>query len=372
MKIAIDISQIIHEGSGVARYTRNLVEALLSADRINDYILFGYSVRKNHILYEFYLSCRKSHTNVSAKLFHFPQTAVNTLWNRIHTFPLEALIGKVDVFHSSDWVQPPTCAKKVTTVHDMIAFLYPQYSHPHIVATQKRRMNWVEKECAAVIADSKTTKRDILNLTSINSKRIDVVYPGIEDKFKQIPGKNILRVQKIYKIRSPYLLTVGTLEPRKNTSAVIEAYISLRKKMGGKGLPTLVIVGKVGWGDRMREIPGVQLLGYVKDNDLPALYSGAQVFVYPSFYEGFGLPVLEAMACRCPVVSSNRGSLSELINGSALSINPDESDTIAMAVSKVLSDKNLRGKLIKNGIRKALEFSWDNTARQVLSIYNKL
>ena len=372
MKIAIDISQIIHEGTGVARYTRNLVDSLLAADRTNEYLLFGYSVRKNHILRDFYNSCRRQYANVNAKIFHFPQTAINTLWNNMHTFPLESLIGKVDVFHSSDWIQPPSFAKKITTVHDMIAFKYPQYSHPTIIATQKRRMNWVEKECDAVIADSETTKIDILNFTSINEKRIHVVYPGIEEKFKKIPEKNILQVKHKYNINKRYVLTVGTLEPRKNTSAAIEAYISLRKKMTVEKAPLLVIVGKAGWGDNILQTTGVQYLGFVKDDDLPALYSGAQAFIYPSYYEGFGLPVLEAMACRCPVISSDRGSLAEVTSGTAFIIDPNDSESIVKALIKILSDRNVRYQLILSGSKKATAFNWEITAQQILSVYKKL
>ena len=372
MKIAIDISQIIHEGTGIARYTRNLVDSLLAADRTNEYLLFGYSVRKNHILRDFYNSCRRQYANVNAKIFHFPQTAINTLWNNMHTFPLESLIGKVDVFHSSDWIQPPSFAKKITTVHDMIAFKYPHFSHPTIIATQKRRMNWVEKECDAVIADSETTKADIINFTSINEKRIHVVYPGVEKKFKKIQEKNILQVKSKYKIYKQYILTVGTLEPRKNTTSAIDAYNSLRKKMPIENAPMLIVVGKAGWGDNTPHSTGVQYLGFVKDEDLPALYSGAQAFIYPSYYEGFGLPVLEAMACQCPVISSDRGSLSEIAAGSALIIDPKDGESIVKALVKILSDRNIRNKLILKGNEKAAEFNWKNTAKQILSVYKKL
>lgn len=372
MKIAIDISQIIHEGTGIARYTRNLVDALLATDRTNEYLLFGYSIRKNFILSEFYLSCRKQYANVNAKLFPFPQTAVNTLWNRLHTFPLESLIGKVDVFHSSDWIQPPSFAKKITTVHDMIAFKYPQYSLPLIVDTQKRRMNWVEKECDAVIADSETTKRDIMNYTSIIEKRIHVIYPGVEKKFKKIQKNNILSVKRRYKIDKQYFLTVGTLEPRKNTSAAIKAYISLQKKLAGEKVPSLVVVGKAGWDNNILQSTDVKYLGFVDEEDLPALYSGAQAFIYPSYYEGFGLPVLEAMASQCPVISSDRGSLSEIAAGSALIIDPKDSDSIVKAMIIILNNKKVRNQLTLNGIKNAASFNWDNSAQQLLSIYKNL
>jgi len=371
MKIAIDISQIIHEGSGVSRYSKNLVSTLLEVDNHNEYILFGYSLRKIQVLKEFYLKLKNKHSRVSAKLFHFPQIVMGKLWNGIHTFPLDLLIGKVDVFHSSDWIQPPTSAKKVTTVHDMTPFLYPQYSHPTIIAVQKRRMEWVKKECDAVITDSYATKNDFMTLTNMSEKRIHVVYPGVEDKFRKIPTKNILHIKRTYNIKGKYYLTVGTLEPRKNAQTAIEAYETVRKKIGEE-TPSLVVAGKEGWGNHISTSKGVKLLGYVPDLDLPALYSGAQAFIYPSFYEGFGLPVLEAMACECPVIASDRGSLSELVKGCALIINPENSDTIAQALLTIRQNNSERKRLIKNGIKNAQKFRWENTARQVLKVYEKL
>lgn len=181
MRIGIDISQIVHEGTGVAHYTRNLVEALLKIDKKNEYILFGGSLRKKKFLDD-YLEKFKKHKNVTVKTFHFPPLFLEFLWNKLHIFPVERLIGKIDVFLSSDWLQPPTKAKKVTTIHDLIVYKYPesfqQKGGHDIVVNQKRRLEWVKKEGDMIICDSEATKKDAMEILDIEEKRLKVIYPG--------------------------------------------------------------------------------------------------------------------------------------------------------------------------------------------------
>jgi len=181
MKIGIDISQLVHEGTGVANYTKNLIENLLMIDGKNKYIFFGASLRqqkklkaiiKNHFISgDFYL-----------KLFPFPPLLLEFLWNRLHVLPIEWLIGKVDVFFSSDWLQPPTRARKVTTLHDLIVYKYPQSFGKRgghdVVANQKNRLRWVKKECDLVICDSQATKKDAMEILKIPEKKLKVIYPG--------------------------------------------------------------------------------------------------------------------------------------------------------------------------------------------------
>ena len=180
MKIGIDISQIVYEGTGVANYTRNLVENLLRIDKENEYILFFSSLRRRYKK----LKIKYKKHKVKIKKFKIPPTFLDILWNRLHIFPIEWFIGKVDVFFSSDWTQPPTIsAKKVTTIHDLSIFKFPKEHHPKIVATQKRRLKWVKKECDLVICDSESTKKDVMEILKIPEDKLRVVYPGLDLTF---------------------------------------------------------------------------------------------------------------------------------------------------------------------------------------------
>ena len=167
MRIGIDISQIVYQGTGVANYTKNLVEKLLALDKKNEYVLFFSSLR------------RQPPKIANVRAFKIPPIILEFLWNRLHVLPVEWFIGEVDVFFSSDWTQPPAKkAKLVTTIHDLTPWLYPKTLHPRIVSTHKRRMKWVKKECDMIICDSEATKKDIVKILNIPESKLKVIYPG--------------------------------------------------------------------------------------------------------------------------------------------------------------------------------------------------
>ena len=375
MKIAIDISQIVHEGTGVATYTDQLVRNLLKIDKQNEYILFGISLRKYHKLADYFAELRLLNRNLKSNFYHIPPKIGEYFWNRLHLVNIENLIDDIDIFHSSDWIQPPVRAKKITTIHDLLVLEYPEVSHPYIVEVQKRRLKWVKKECDTVLTDSVFTKNQVNKILHVDSSRIEVIYPGISEKFKPANEESKKYIKQKYGLYDDYILSVGTLEPRKNIKAVLDAFekfmkhqlISTRKKP-----IELVIVGKTGWGDKVSKTKYIKPLGFVDKKDLPFLYSAASLFIYPSLYEGFGFPVLEAMACGCPVITSDRGSLKELTADSALIADPLVSDDIAVKMTQVFVDRDLRENLIRNGKKNAERFNWEKTAKEVLSIYNKL
>lgn len=180
MRIGIDISQIVYEGTGVANYTKSLMENLLRVDKKkSNYILFASSLRRRKWLNGYMAKLLKKYKNVSGKTYPLPPALLDFLWNRLHIFPIEWFIGPVDVFLSSDWTQPPTIkAKKVTTVHDLTPLKFPKEMHPKIVAVHKRRMKWVKKECDLIMADSKATKKDLVEIIGIPEKKIRVIYLG--------------------------------------------------------------------------------------------------------------------------------------------------------------------------------------------------
>ncbi len=293
------------------------------------------------------------------------------VWNRLHIFPIEILLDKCDLLHSWDYIQPPTRkAKIVTTIHDLTPLKFPQYQHPSTIRAYKRGLRWVKKEAAAVIADSKSTKNDIVNILKIPKKKVHVVYlaaPEEYHNFRKMPENTrnaaIRDIKEKYGIQGEYILCVGTQEPRKNLQRTIQSYAILKMEQ------QLVVSGRFGWGERIKPVPGVKLIGLVEKKDLPALYAGASLFLYPSLYEGFGLPVLEAMAAGCPVLTSDRGSLAEIAGDAAATVNPESTEAIASGIRVALErSEELRSK----GILQSEKFSWDETAKQTLAVYKKV
>lgn len=180
MRVGIDISQIVFEGTGVGRYVREMVGALLKLDKKNEYVLFGSSLRQRHKFQAFYAKLRRNHQNVRLVTVPFPPVVLDLLWNRWHVVPVEWLVGKIDVFWSSDWTQPPLAhAQGITTVHDLSTLREPQSAHDTIVAVHKRRLEHAKQECRAFLCDSEATKQDVIRLLGLEAGKIHVIYPGL-------------------------------------------------------------------------------------------------------------------------------------------------------------------------------------------------
>jgi glycosyltransferase involved in cell wall biosynthesis len=354
MKIAIDISQIIYE-TGVSEYTRNLVANLLALDSENEYVLYGGSFRR--------ISNLKSQTakfsgNYKLKTFPIAPTLADFLWNRLHILKIERLLGKVDVLHTSDWSEPPSNAFKVTTVHDLAPFKFPEITHPKILATHKRKLAWVKKETDRIIVPSSATKKDLLDM-GFAAEKIKVIPEAPDPVFKLSTKEEMETIQKKYRINGNYLISVG-VGGRKNTERLITAFENLK----GRNLK-LVFVGR---GVGFEEKRGIRFLGHVPRLDLPALYSGAEALIYPSLYEGFGLPILEAFVCGTPVVTSNLSSMPEVAGNAAVLVDPGNIGAITGGIEEALKN---RKELIKKGFKRAKEFSWKKTAVETLAVYNE-
>lgn len=375
MKIAIDVSQIVYIGTGVANYTYQLVKKLITIDRDNKYLLFGLSLRQQSKIISFFEELKTLNNTIETKIIPFPQRLGNFIWNNLHLYKLENMIGDFDLYHSSDWIEFPTRSKKVTTIHDLIILKHPYLSHPYIVKTQKRKLNWVAKETDLILVDSLSTKDDIEKYLKVKTGKIEVVNPGVDKIYQPQSTEAVNWIRHKYQIPGEYILMVGTLEPRKNLELVIRAFerflnhslISSRKKP-----IELVVVGKYGWGEKPASDQKIKFLGYVDKKELPSLYSGAKVFIYPSLYEGFGLPVLEAMACGCPVISSNQGSLKEIVNQAALLVDTQTEEDITSKLTQIFIDEELRKILIEKGLENVRKFDWDKSAKKIISLYNKL
>lgn len=350
MKIAIDVSPVIY-GTGVSVYTDNLVKNLLLIDRKNEYIPFGGSLRRMNDL---------KRLDYVKKVFPIPPTLADIIWNRLHTVPIEWLIGSVDVFHSSDWTQPPSKAFKVTTIHDLSPLKFPKFTHPKIKSSHEARLAWVAKEIDRIIVPSQATKRDLVDL-GFGEKIIRVIPEAPREDFKKHSNEEIASLKRKYRINGKYLITVG-IGGRKNTENLIKAF-ELAK--AGENL-TLVLVGETR--NHINESRGLRYVGHLPNNELSILYSGAEALLYTSLYEGFGLPILEAMKCGCPVVTSNVSSMPETAGGGALLVDPYHVDSITQGIKEALKNKN---ELIKKGHIRVKDFSWTKTAEETLKVYKE-
>lgn len=360
MKIGIDVSQIVY-GTGVSNYTKLLIKNLLKIDKQNDYLLFGGSLRRKGDLRVFYdeLSGR-----FTGKTYPIPPTLANIIWNKLHFINIEKLVGSLDVFHSSDWTQPPSKAFKVTTVHDVIPLMYPSFVAKgrigNIVKTHQKRLKLVKKRVDCVIVPSNTTKTDLVDY-GIDEHKISVIPEAPNSIYKKIKRKTIDQIKRKYRIHGNYLISIGIV-PRKNTERIIKAYEKVR---AGENLK-LVIAGEPKM--PIEASRGVITLGYVPDEELPTLYSGAEALLYPSLYEGFGLPILEAFSCQTPVVTSNLGSMKEIAGEAAVLVDPYKTESIVNGIKKALNNKKM---LVDKGTSQVKKYSWEKTAKMTLDVYNQ-
>jgi len=351
MKIGIDISQIVYRGTGVARFTRGLTEAILQYDADNQWIFFFFSLRQK---LEGEIEEKIKSKGFRLIKYRLPPSLLSFLWNNLHLVNVDHLAGRLDWFISSDWTEPPSTTKKATVVHDMVFLRYPETVAKKIRQTQEKRLKWVKKEAKIIFADSQTTKNDLMNFFDIEGKRVIVNYPGVS---VVKPSKtDISSTLNKYKLKKPFILTVGKIEPRKNLSRLIEAFRQLAPKT-----IDLVVVGPKGWDtsiNRLIEAKNVRFLNYVADKELYALYSSCLFFIYPSIWEGFGYPLVEAMKLGAPTATSNTSSLKEIGNEAALLFDPFDIKSIKKALERMIKDAKFRQKLTILGKRKAKEFTW--------------
>lgn len=335
MRVGFDISQIAHKG-GVGVYTHNLAKKLSEMPGLQ--------------MTYFYSSLRKPYGGdlPNVKAFPFPPTLLEIIFNKARVLPIEAFLGDIDIFHSSDWLQPKTKAKKVTTYHDVVPLKYPQWSHPKVIAVHKRRLEIVEKEIDMVIAVSGATKKDLLEITKIPKEKITVIYEGVDDKFQQKDKGEVEEFRRKYKLPEEFILAIGGIGERRNLNRVKEATKDFNLVITGETIP------------------------WVADEELPLLYSAATILLYPSFYEGFGLPVIEAMACGTPVITSNISSMPEVGGEAAILIDPEDMEGMIRVVREMMGDRGLREKMIKKGLAQAKKFSWEKCAKETAEVYQGL
>jgi glycosyltransferase involved in cell wall biosynthesis len=290
-------------------------------------------------------------------------------------------LGALDVFHASDVVQlAPAGVAQVATVFDLSPLHWPEYHLSRNVELFKHKMAHLSKHADRIIAISQATADDLAAHYPAAAAQVDIVHCGVDAAFRPVTDRAALAdVRRKYGIPAPdYLLFVGTLEPRKNLVRLVEAYAAVYATEGA-ATPPLVLAGSRGWHDQpifgaveqWQMQDHIHFTGPVAEEDLPALYSGADCFIYPSLFEGFGLPVLEAMACGAPVITSNTSSLPEVAGDAALLVPPQDVDALAGALGRLLNDAALRTELRQRGLAQAARFSWEMAARETWGVYGR-
>ncbi|MFH1173248.1 MAG: glycosyltransferase family 1 protein [bacterium] len=372
MRIGVDIRSLMErQYSGVAEYTLNLLNALLALDSQNKYYLF-YNSLKPVVLPEF------KQKNVKLCGFKYPNKLFNLGLKLTDKFQIDKMLGKVDVFWlpNQQFINLSSKCKKVITFHDLSFERYPEFF-------SFKRKRWHEvinprklaKTFDRLIAVSNSTKLDLMEFYQVKEEKIKVIHSGLNEMFnKEAAETEKARVKEKYNLPDRFILYLGTLEPRKNVIALIDAFNSIKSQT------KLIIAGGKGWlyGDIYRAANNshkkgsIKFLGYVADSDRPALYSLAELFVFPSFCEGFGFPPLEAMAMGTPIITSANSSLPEITGDGALLINPYNINELAQTIDQVLLSDELKNRLREKGREQAKKFTWQETARQTLEVFNNL
>ena len=371
LPIGIDYTPAVAQGGGIGRYVRDLVAALALEDPDTPYCLFVAGVRGSSLP-------APPGANFAWRPARLSTRAFAWLWHRARVLPpVERWTGPLRLFHATDFVLAPTrrATRTLLTVHDLTFVRAPETASPRLRRYLDRVVPRSVARADHILADSQATKDDLIALYGAPAARITVLYSGVDARFRPVRDRAALdAVRARYGIGSAsYVLSVGTVQPRKNYARLIEAMRALPEHH-------LVIAGGRGWLEgpiyAAAAAPGlrgrVHFIGFVADDDLPALYSAAEAFAFPSLYEGFGLPILEAMACGTPVVAANTSSLPEVAGDAAELIDPTDTGALADALRRVLSDAARRETLRQRGFAQARRFSWQAAARQLRAIYQAL
>ncbi len=369
LRIAIDAHSVGTGLAGNETYASNLIEALAEIDHVNFYTLY---VTRKEAVERF--KNRWPNFTVRSTLPHSPLIRIPL------TLSAELRRNRVDVLHVQFTAPPVAPCPVVVSIHDL--------SFEHLPQTFKRRsrlqlrmtVRRTARLAAQVITLSDHTRADVIKTYNINPDKVTSIPLAAPSHFTRITDdKELQRVKQTYGINGPYILCVGSVQPRKNIARLLHAYSLLRHDGPTGKLPKLVIAGKLAWlfEDTLRIIDQLKLkdsvivTGYVRDADLPALYSGAQCFVYPSYFEGFGLPPLEAMKCGTAVIVGNKTSLPEVVGDAAQSVDPFDVNDIAGGIRRVIEDDAWRATLEARGLERAKLFDWHQTARNTLEVYKK-
>lgn len=368
LRIAIDAHSVGTGLAGNETYATNLVEALAEIDHENDYTLY---VTKADALERF--TNRWPNFTVRQTLPHTPLIRIPLILGK------ELRRRPVDVLHVQFTSPLAAPCPVVVNVHDLSFEHLPETFTKRSRAQLRLTVRYSARNAARVIVPTKYGANDLVATYRIAPEKVDIIPLAPPDWFVPANEKDVQRVRQTYGIEGEYILAVGSIQPRKNLPRLIAAYARLRSTWSNGKLPKLVLVGKRAWlyHETLRTIEtsnvrdSIILTGYVPTTDLPALYTGAAFFVYPSYFEGFGLPPLEAMRCGTPVITGNATSLPEVVGDSALMVDPFDIESLEAGMKKLLEDIDLRESLHVKGLAHAQSFSWRTTAVSTLDVYRR-
>jgi glycosyltransferase involved in cell wall biosynthesis len=349
VRIVVDVTPLSRPRTGIGNYIRAMVAGLAEASGdAHELVAFGPSGPRGR------RRIREALAGLLVELRLPPLPHVGrTAWSRAGRVPVERVVGPLDVFHFSDWMYPPQRAGvRATTVHDLVPLRFPEWVEPETLRLHGRKYEHAARTCDRVFVNSAFTGNEVVELLEVPEERVVVAYPGIDPLFR--PDGEAADLGR------PYVLSVATLEPRKNLPALVEAFRVLRQR---RPELTLALAGLEGWEQRPLDADGVRLLGFVSDQELARLYRGAEAFAYPSRFEGFGIPVVEALASGVPAVVSSHPSLDEACGEAALRADPDDPEALASALEEALESPR------ETGVAHAARFTWRACGEAVLAGY---
>ena len=367
MRIAIDARKL--RDYGIGTYVRNLLRHLARIDHTTEYVVL----------------CREADRETVGELGEnfrgVPERSPGYSVREQVTIPRDLRRERADLFHAPHYVLPPfTPCRSVVTIHDCIHLRFPQYVHRLGYAYARTSLWLATHRSNRIVTVSEASKRDILSYFNVPPEKIDVIYNGIDERFSTPPPEeDVARVRERYQLNDPFILYAGNVKPHKNIERTIEAFYLLRRSGEFEQVKLLIIGDEVAKYAALRHAVHrhklhkyVRFFGFVPDRTLAILYRLSAVFVFPSLYEGFGLPPLEAMASGTPVITSNVSSLPEVVGDAALLVDPLQPEEIAEAMRRVLTDPALRDDLAARGLERARHFSWERSIRRVREIYGEV
>lgn len=371
MRILLDARTVGREFSGVGNYVQELVRAYARLDVDHEFLLG---------VHEPSAALRAAPLDARFRFVDLPFSheshPMGDLWEEF-VLPRLAVREGADVLHGPAFLVPTrrTAVPTVVTIHDLVAFTHPETVPWKYALYMRRLIRRAVRAADRVVTDSEHVRADLVRRLRVPDTKLACVPLGVSDEFRPAGGDDIVRVRETFGLHRPYVLFVGNLEPRKNLPGLLRAFRSVRTRVPEP--IDLVVCGKIAWksGPLLDELNAedlagrVHLTGYVRSADLPALYTGASVFAFPSFWEGFGFPVLEAMACGTPVVTSNVSSLPGVAGDAALLVDPGDTGAIADAIVSVVSDAAVRDDLVRRGLERVKGFQWERTARGTMDVY---
>jgi glycosyltransferase involved in cell wall biosynthesis len=349
VRIVVDASPLSRPRTGIGNYIRGMVAGLAeAAGGEHEVVAFGPSGPRGRARIREALDA----LGVEVRTPLAPH-ALRQAWSRSGHVPVERFVGRLDVFHFSDWMYPPQrSGLRATTIHDLVPLRFPEWVEPETVRLHGPKYEHAARTCDRIFVNSRFTGAEVVELLGVSEERVRVAYPGIDPRFR--------REGEPADLGGPYVLAVSTLEPRKNLPALVRAFAELRRR---RPELTLALAGLEGWEPAPLAAEGVRLLGFVPDEELARLYRGAAAFAYPARFEGFGMPVVEALASGVPAVVSSHPSLDEASGDAALRADPEDPAAFANALERALEEPRGRG------VAHAARFSWRACGEAVLAGY---